>query len=201
MRTCAYKRLPQIVLYSAMLFMALAFFAATSRAADRFADNASVTVHMKNSQGDSVGTVEIVQLAKGTLFITDLNQLPPGKHAFHVHANGKCEPPDFESAGGHYNPADREHGFDNQQGHHAGDLPNIYVTEQGSAKIEIFVPWLKLGKSTTKQEESTQTSGEQAPFVLLDDNGSAIVIHKYADDYEAVPPDSAGARIACGVID
>lgn len=187
--------------YVVPLFVALALFAATADAAERFADDPSVTVQMKDGQGKSVGTVKVVQLAQGTLFVTHLKNLPPGAHGFHIHSKAKCDPPKFKSAGGHYSPAGNDHGFDNRQGFHAGDLPNIHVTRQGTAETEIFVRRLVLGLSNKANEnEVAEAGGTEGPFPLLDADGSAIMIHKHLDDYEAVPPGSTGPRIACGVI-
>lgn len=195
------SRLTFVALSSAALLMALTSFAATADASDRFDDDPSVTVQMKNSQGESVGTVKVVQLAQGALFVTHLKNLSPGLHAFHVHSKAKCEPPDFKSAGGHYNPAGNKHGLDNEQGFHAGDLPNIHVTRDGTAETDIFVRWFTLGMSSKANDSEVAEAGPaEGPFPLLDDNGSAIIIHKKGDDYEAVPPGSTGPRIACGVI-
>ena len=110
--------------------------------------------------------------------------LPPGQHAFHVHAVGRCEPP-FESAGIHFNPTQRHHGRDNPQGSHAGDMPNIEVTDRKAAKIEIILRDVSL------------MSG---PNRLLDSDGASLVVHERADDYVSDPAGNAGARIACGVI-
>jgi Cu-Zn family superoxide dismutase len=35
---------------------------------------------------------------------------------------------------------------------------------------------------------------------LLDDDGSALIVHAGADDYKTDPAGNAGDRIACGVI-
>jgi Cu-Zn family superoxide dismutase len=154
----------------------------------------TLTVEMKNARGEPVGTVTIRQLEHGVVFVADLRNLPPGAHGFHIHERGLCEPPGFESAGGHYNPGDVGHGFDSRRGKHAGDLPNLHVTAQGRAKVEVVSEDLTLAAF-----DDRQARGASGPFPLHDGDGSAIVIHEKADDY--VTQDSAGSRIACGVID
>ena len=166
-----------------------------------------VTVEMKNAEGQSVGNVEVVQLANGTLFIAELENLPPGPHGFHIHETGSCEAPDFKSAGSHLNPSGAEHGFDTAGGPHAGDLPNIHVADDETAVAEFFSTRLSLSAQQVAGTGSAATgagagaaNADQAASrtPLLDNDGSAIMVHAEADDYTGM--DSAGSRIACGVI-
>src|SRR3954462_7546678 len=78
-----------------------------------------------NASGQTVGTVRAWQTAGGVTFRIDAAGLPHGIHGIHVHSVGRCDPPDFESAGEHWNPAGRKHGLSNPSGPHAGDLPNV----------------------------------------------------------------------------
>ena len=110
---------------------------------------------------------------------------PPGAHAFHIHGVGQCEPPDFKSAGGHFNPGSLHHGFANADGPHAGDLPNLYVPEGGKLEFEVLARGVTLGTGPTS---------------LFGANGSSLVIHQAADDYKTDPAGNAGARLACGVV-
>jgi len=162
------------------LVLALAAMALASPAVA--ADTASAV--LKDAQGAEVGRATLTTTPSGVLISLDLTALPPGDHAFHIHATGKCEPPDFKSAGPHFNPDQTKHGLMNPEGPHAGDMPNLHVPEGGKLKIEVLNPTVTL-------------SAESA---LLDADGAALVIHAGADDYQTDPAGNAGDRIACGVI-
>jgi len=138
------------------------------------------------SDGKTIGNVALSQLVRGVRVFAQAADLPPGQHAFHIHETGECQTPDFESAGGHFNPTDEQHGWDNPQGYHAGDFPNIHVQDDGRLAVEYFTDAVTL-------REGEETS-------LFDDDGAAIVIHAGADDYRTDPAGAAGERIACGVI-
>jgi Cu-Zn family superoxide dismutase len=142
------------------------------------------TATLKNAQGVEVGTATITPAANGAVQITgSFSKLPPGTHAIHIHNVGKCDAPDFTTAGGHFNPASKQHGKDNPNGAHAGDLPNFDVAADGTAKISVTVPGVTLADSS-----------------LFHAGGTALMIHAAADDYKTDPTGNAGARIACGVI-
>ena len=140
------------------------------------------TAVLMDPDGKEVGKVTLTAVPTGVLLDADLTALPPGDHAFHIHEFGKCEAPDFKSAGGHFNPEEDEHGLMNKAGPHAGDMPNIHVPESGQLRIEVLNQMVNLSRG------------------LLDKDGSAIVIHEGADDYVSDPAGHAGDRIACGVI-
>jgi superoxide dismutase, Cu-Zn family len=142
-------------------------------------------IEMFNSFGDSLGTVKLSEQPEGVKIELNLEGLPPGEHAFHIHEKGSCKPPDFKSAGNHYNPDNKKHGLLHPKGAHAGDLPNLIVGEDGKVKAEILAPQvtLKEGKTT-----------------LLTKEGTSLVIHAKKDDGMTQPAGDAGGRIACGVI-
>jgi Cu-Zn family superoxide dismutase len=144
----------------------------------------SATVSLKDASGNEVGKAALAETPSGVLIRLDLTGVAAGEHALHVHAVGKCEPPDFKSAGPHFNPAAAKHGLENPEGPHAGDMPNLHVPGDGKLSIEVLNPAVTL-------------SGKSA---LLDEDGAALVIHAAADDYRTDPAGNAGDRIACGVI-
>lgn len=134
-----------------------------------------------NASGQTIGSVRAWQTAGGVSFRVNATGLPHGLHGIHVHAVGRCDPPDFASAGPHWNPAAKKHGLNNPAGPHAGDLPNVEVAANGA-----------LG--------ATVTLAGATMAGLLDADGSALVIHAQADDYVTDPSGNSGARIACAVI-
>ena len=116
----------------------------------------------------------------------EVANLPPGKHGMHIHAAGKCEAPEFKTAGGHFNPAARKHGLRNPEGAHAGDMANLIVGEDGK------------GSATVTAKGATLTEGQGS---LFGPDGTSIVIHEGPDDERTNPAGNSGARIACGVIE
>lgn len=147
----------------------------------------TAAAQMVDGTGQKVGKVSFTEKETGGVAIhVDLHSMPPGIHAFHIHEGPLCEPPGFESAGGHFNPTKREHGFLNTKGHHAGDLPNITVEANGACHVSFETDQLSL---TVTAEDS-----------LLRDEGTSVVVHEKPDDYFTDPAGCAGKRIACGVI-
>jgi superoxide dismutase, Cu-Zn family len=153
---------------------------------------AKTVVEMKDAQGNTVGTVTISESGTGPKgtgvgLDLDLHGLPPGRHGIHFHQTAKCDGPDFKSAGPHFNPDGKKHGLQNPDGHHAGDMFNFSVTEQGTAKLKLVDNDVVLG------DESSSHS-------LFSNGGTALVIHADADDMKTDPSGNSGARIACGVV-
>ncbi|HEY1467540.1 MAG TPA: superoxide dismutase family protein [Candidatus Acidoferrum sp.] len=138
-----------------------------------------------NAQGQKIGTATFSPADGGVKIEVDVAQLPPGTHGIHIHAVGKCEGPDFKTAGGHLNPTAKEHGKDNPKGPHAGDLLNIEVDRSGHAKASLSDSLVTLGSG---------------PNSLFHEGGSSLVIHEKMDDYKTDPAGNSGARTACGVI-
>ena len=139
---------------------------------------------MKDRDGKTVGRITLTETPVGVLLSGEVGQLTPGAHGFHLHAVGKCEPP-FTTAGGHFNPGGKKHGFHTGEGPHAGDLPNLHASADGKAVVDVLAPGV------------TVASGSAS---LFDQDGTALVIHEKADDYKTDPAGDSGSRVACGLV-
>ncbi|WP_342432826.1 superoxide dismutase family protein [Neobacillus sp. FSL H8-0543] len=144
-----------------------------------------IEVEIFNAVGDSLGNVTLTEQASGVKAEVDLKGLSAGEHAIHIHDKGKCEAPEFKTAGNHFNPEDKEHGLLHPKGAHAGDLPNLIVEDDGSVKAELMVPAVTLKDGKTS---------------LLTKEGTTIVVDEEKDDGMTQPSGDSGNRIACGEI-
>jgi len=133
------------------------------------------------ASGQVLGQVRMWETPGGVTFRIGAAGLPHGIHGVHVHGVGRCEGPGFASAGPHWNPAGRKHGFNAPAGPHAGDLPNVTVAANGVLAEAVTLPGASFAS-------------------LLDGDGAALVIHAKADDYATDPSGNSGDRIACAVI-
>ena len=138
--------------------------------------------------GNRIGHVQLHQDRLGEVRVdVRVRGLSVGLHGIHIHSVASCEGPAFLSAGGHYNPIPHEHGLENPNGPHAGDLPNLVVDADGHGRLS----------ATT--DRVTLTEG---PATLFDLDGSALIIHANPDDQVTnVGNGGSGPRIACAVIE
>ena len=146
------------------------------------ADPSEATATLQGPDGAELGTVIFTREAGGVRVTADVRGIDgSGPHGFHVHENGVCEPPGFESAGGHFNPMSVEHACPPTTPRHAGDLGNIELAEDGSGHLELTTDLLSLDGETS---------------VI----GKAVIVHGHVDDCTSQPTGDAGPRHACGVV-
>lgn len=174
-----------------VLVLALAAACATSgSSAGSEASNSASTspgsaqATVRDQSGRVLGMLTVTEVGPGFVTTGTLEHLPPGIHGIHLHAIGSCEG-SFTSAGGHWNPTGHQHGFDNPQGPHVGDLQNITAGTDSSAGVAV-----------------NNRGGGMLRGIggLIDGDGAAIVVHAGPDDYRTDPAGNSGARIACGIL-
>ena len=147
--------------------LAAAIFCLSFPAGALAADATSAHAKLKDAQGQQVGTATFTGTEGGVKLTVEVKGLPPGPHGIHVHGAGKCEAPEFKSAGAHFNPSHKKHGLESPEGHHAGDLPNVTVGADGKGTFSATLHGATLG---------------QGPTSLLNPEGTALVIHAGPDD-------------------
>lgn len=160
----------------------------TTTATGAAAGGTTATATLQDAAGAAVGEATLTEVDGGVVIEVTLEGLTveaAGEHGIHLHTTGACTP-DFQAAGGHFNPTNAQHGMENPNGPHAGDLPNIEIDADGNATYEATAALVTLGE------------GENS---LLDADGSALVVHAGPDDMKTDPSGDSGDRIACGVIE
>ena len=164
------------------LFSALCLATGSAQA---MSHEAKARADILDPAGKSVGTATFTEQKDGVKVTVKVTGLTPGKHGFHIHETGTCTPPDFKSAGGHFNPFKKHHGMENPKGKHAGDFPNLEVKKDGTAQAAVVAAGATI---------------KEGPGSLFKPGGTALVIHAAPDDYKSDPAGNAGVRVACGVI-
>jgi Cu-Zn family superoxide dismutase len=159
---------------------------ACRRAALGEGDVRLATAEMRTADGVRFGTLTLSRGVAGVRIDGALTSVPPGTHGLHFHQVGRCDGPDFTSAGAHFNPTNTQHGIENPRGPHAGDLPNVSANTAGQMIVDLATGRVTL--STT------------GPTALFDADGTALIIHADADDQRTDPSGNSGERIACGVL-
>jgi len=173
------------ILLALPLGAALSACATTGTDAAMPAEAPMASTKLMAGDGSARGTATVTEAADGLHVLVKAQGLTPGMHAVHIHTTGLCTPPDFTSAGGHWNPTNRQHGAENPAGKHMGDMPNMLAGSDGAGEMEYVVP-------------GGMIQGGSMP--LLDVDGAAVVIHAQADDNKSDPAGNAGGRVACGVL-
>jgi superoxide dismutase, Cu-Zn family len=155
----------------------------TVQKAETIAVSEVLLAKLARADGSDAGVATLSRRSDGLWLSVAATGLAPGTYGIHLHAVGECEGPDFASAGPHWNPGTKQHGFDNPVGAHAGDLRNLIANMEGIGAFDaklVAVPF----------------SGEGG---ALDADGLALVIHEKPDDYSTDPSGNSGKRIICGV--
>ncbi|MSP13204.1 MAG: superoxide dismutase family protein [Chloroflexi bacterium] len=169
----------------ATLLLVMGLLAGMLSGGSAFAQAQQAKAELRNANGQVIGTATLTQQAGGVQINLQVTGLPAGQHGIHIHAVGKCDAPDFASAGGHFNPQNKQHGSQNPNGPHAGDIPNLDLAQNGAGNLQFVDTLVSLG------------AGENS---LFDADGSALVIHAGMDDLKSDPAGNSGVRMACGVI-
>jgi Cu-Zn family superoxide dismutase len=140
---------------------------------------------LADAAGKSLGSVSVGEGAGGLTLTVTASGMPAGTHGIHLHEKGLCDGPKFESAGKHWNPASKQHGRDNPQGAHLGDLANLTVGGDGTATASFTVAGAAMASGAN---------------MLADADGTSLVVHAKPDDYKTDPSGNSGDRIACAVL-
>ena len=144
-----------------------------------------VSAMLADKDGNGKGEVLIATGTDGLMVNVMAEGMAPGTYGVHIHTTGKCEGPDFKSAGGHWNPFNKAHGLESETGAHAGDLPNLVIAEGGTGGLSF----------TVKHAPMTGEGG------LMDADGASFMVHAGPDDMKSDPAGNSGDRIACGVFE
>ena len=178
-------------IFSAMIAASLSLAACSQNEAsspDTANPSRTLTHSISGADGTALGSLLLQDLgADGTKITVSVDGISPGPHAMHFHEIGKCDAPDFKSSGGHYNPTSSSHGHKTAEGPHAGDMMNVEADADGTGTFIVI-------------NERVSINGNHGLPALLDADGTALILHAGADDYESQPSGAAGSRIGCAVV-
>lgn len=162
------------------------------------------TATFTTQESADAGTADLSEGPEGVVIRVTASGLKPGWHAIHFHETGDCSDEGYKKSGSHVQhlqvpegsitaeligPDEKKpHGLLNQEGPDSGDLPNIYAGADGTVNAELYSDRVTLSDAETRA-------------MLLDEDGSALVIHKGPDDHMSQPIGGAGGRVACAVIE
>jgi superoxide dismutase, Cu-Zn family len=173
-----------MTIQTSLTVMAALLLAGNLSAAE--AGRKSATAELKDAKGQTIGHAKFKEGKNAVQLSVKVTNLAAGPHAIHVHTAGKCEAPDFKTAGGHFNPEHKQHGLMNPAGHHAGDMANFNIGPDGKGTFKATLPGVTL-----------EGNGANS---LFHEGGTSLVIHEQPDDMKTDPAGNAGARVACGPI-
>lgn len=166
-----------------MLAITLALMASSA-----LAQTVTATGTFINAAGEEVGTITLTAMDESVHITGEVTGIPAGEHGVHFHEVGDCDATtQFESAEGHFNPGENQHGLENPEGPHAGDMTNQTASEDDVLTIDFHSPLVSLT--------------EGAEGYLFDADGTALVVHADSDDQMTDPSGNSGDRIACAVIE
>ena len=150
------------------------------------AEPKAIKINLFSKSGSIVmGTVEFKQEGTEVFMVADINGLTPGEHAIHIHENADCSSKDGKSAGGHWNPTNKQHGkWKAKAGYHRGDIGNFTANEDGEGTVKFST------------DEWCVACDDKDKNII----GKSVVIHEGADDFTSQPAGNAGKRVACGEI-
>jgi superoxide dismutase, Cu-Zn family len=162
----------------------------------------AVEVQLRDAQGRQVGVAHLTQQGDSVEVHVRVQSLTAGsEHGIHFHENAECTPPAFESAGAHFNPANREHGLENPRGPHAGDMPNLRAGDDGVAEHIFRVAHPRTSGMTGAAMGDTASRAVAGDTAAAHggDGGLTLIVHAQRDDQRTDPSGNSGDRIACGV--
>jgi Cu-Zn family superoxide dismutase len=157
------------------MFVFLGIYHPSSSAAKK---ESAVAVLESRSSSSVTGKATFTQKGDSVEAVVEVKGAKPGQHGLHLHETGDCSAPDAKSAGGHFNPDNKAHGAPEQDPHHAGDMGNLTVGQNGTGKLKVML------------------KGQTVASI----KGRALVVHGDPDDYKTQPSGNSGARVACGVV-